>query len=114
MQPHPTARHAIVSTARRAGAALTALLPGQLGAGMTDRLERMLQQDAAPRRPLTWEQREALIPQFEADIALLERVTGESFGDWLGPRGESGGLVGARPTGQRQARNGRPRPFWPA
>jgi Sulfotransferase family len=109
VQPHPTARHAIVSTARRAGAALTALLPGHLGAGLTDRLEHMLQQDAAPRRPLTWEQREALIPQFESDIALLERVTGQSFGDWLGPRGESGGLVGARPTGQRQARNGRPR-----
>jgi hypothetical protein len=78
---------------------------------MTDRLEHMLQQDAAPRRPLTWEQRVALLPRFEADIALLERVTGESFGDWLRPRGESGGLVGARPTGQRQARNGRPRQF---
>ena len=111
VHPHPTARHAIVSTARRAGAALTTLLPGHLGAGMTDRLEHMLQQDAAPRRPLTWDQREALIPQFEADIALLERVTGERFRDWLGPRGESGGLVGARPTGQRQARNGRPRQY---
>jgi len=78
---------------------------------MTDQLENILQQDAAPRRPLTWEQREALIPTFEADIALLEDITGEDFSDWLRPRGESGGLVGARPTGQRQARNGRPRQF---
>jgi hypothetical protein len=38
-------------------------------------------------------------------------VTGEDFGDWLAPRGDSGGLVGARPTGQRQARNGRPRSY---
>jgi len=111
VQPHATARHAVVSAARRASAALTAVLPGHLGAGMTDRLEHLLQQDAAPRRPLTWVQREALIPQFEADIALLESVIGQSFGDWLRPRGESGGLVGARPSGQRQARNGRPRQF---
>jgi Sulfotransferase domain len=111
VQPHPTVRHSVVATARRAGAALTALLPGHLGAGMTDHLEHMLQQDAAPRRPLTWEQREVLIPRFKADIALLEAITGEDFSDWLQPRGESGGLVGARPNGQRQARNGRPREF---
>jgi hypothetical protein len=71
----------------------------------------MLQQGAAPRQPLTWEQRKALIPAFEADIRLLEAVTGEDFSDWLLPRGESGGLVGARPSDQRQARNGRPRHF---
>jgi len=71
----------------------------------------MLQQDAEPRGPLTWEQREVLIPRFKADIALLEVITGEDFSDWLQPRGESGGLVGARPSGQRQARNGRPREF---
>jgi hypothetical protein len=111
VQPHPTVRHSVVATARRAGAALTALLPGHLGAGMTDRLEHMLQQDAAPRRPLTWEQREVLIPRFKDDIALLESITGEDFSDWLQPRGASGGLVGARPSGQRQARNGRPREF---
>jgi hypothetical protein len=32
--------------------------------------------------------------------ALLERVLGEDFGDWLAPRTRSGGLVGARPAGQ--------------
>jgi hypothetical protein len=39
----------------------------------------------------------------------LERLTGAYFGDWLQPRERSGGLVGARPAGQSQARNGRPR-----
>ena len=78
---------------------------------MTGLLERRLQQDAPPRRPLTWEERQALIPRFEADIRLLEDITGEGFGDWLRPRGDSGGLVGARPSGQRQARNGQPRSF---
>src|SRR5215468_2001249 len=93
--PHATLRHSAVAMARRASTALSALLPGNLGAGMTDRLEAMLQQDAAPRRPLTWEQREVLIPRFEADIALLESITGDDFSNWLRPRRVSGGLVGA-------------------
>jgi hypothetical protein len=90
---------------------VTAALPGHAGSGLIDRLEHLLQQDAAPRRPLTWEDRQALIPWFETDVKLLESVTGEDFSDWLAPRGDSGGLVGARPSGQRQARNGRPRDF---
>ena len=109
--PHASVRHSVVATARRISSAVSSFLPGHVGAGITDRLEHILQQDAAPRRPLTWEQREALIPVFESDIAVLESVTGEEFGDWLHPRGESGGLVGARPSGQRQARNGRPREY---
>ena len=109
--PDPTLRHRAVAKTLRAGHQVTAALPGHAGLGLIDRLERILQQDAAPRRPLTWEERQALIPRFEADIALLESVTGEDFGDWLAPRGDSGGLVGARPTGQRQARNGRPRSY---
>ena len=51
-------------------------------------------------------QRRALLPAFEDDIRLLERVLGEDFGDWLAPRTRSGGLVGARPAGQGQAKNG--------
>jgi len=109
--PRPGARHAAVSLGRRTSAALTAFLPGHLGAGLTDPLEHLLQQDAAPRQPLTWQEREALLPQFETDIGLLEEVTGEDFSDWRRPRGASGGLVGARPAGQRQARNGRPRQY---
>jgi len=109
--PSPSARHRVVAVGRRASATASALLPGRVGAALADRLEQLLQADAAPRRPLTWEQREALIGRFESDIRLLEQVTGEDFGAWLEPRAESGGLVGARPAGQRQARNGRPRQF---
>jgi hypothetical protein len=107
--PDPTLRHRAVARAVRIGAAAGAFLPGSLGTAVTDPLERILQQDARPRRPITWEQRQALMPTFEADIKLLGKVTGQDFGDWLLPRDASGGLVGARPAGKRQARNGRPR-----
>jgi hypothetical protein len=109
--PDPTWRHRAVARTLRAGHSLTGALPGHAGAGLIDRLELILQQDAAPRRPLTWAQRQALIPRFEDDIRLLETITGEDFSDWLAPRGDSGGLVGTRPSGQRQARNGRPRSY---
>jgi hypothetical protein len=109
--PPPTRRHRAVSRTLRAGHSVTAALPGRGGTRLIDRLERILQQDGAPRQPLTWEQRQALLPRFEADVRLLESVTGQDFGDWLAPRGDSGGLVGARPSGQRQARNGRPRAY---
>jgi hypothetical protein len=109
--PDPTGRHRAISRMLRTGSAVTSRLAGHPGAALLDRLERSLQADARPRQPLTWEQRQALIPRFEADIRLLESLTGEDFSDWLAPRGDSGGLVGARPEGQRQARNGRPREF---
>jgi Sulfotransferase family len=102
--PEPTLRHRALSRAVRAGHAV-------LPTAVTSNLERILQQDSPPRRPLTWEERRALIPRFEADVRLLEVITGEDFSDWLQPRGDSGGLVGARPAGQTQARNGRPREF---
>ena len=50
-----------------------------------------------------------MLPYFEDDIRLLERITEAYFGDWLQPRERSGGLVGARPAGQYQARTGRAR-----
>jgi Sulfotransferase family len=102
--PEATLRHRAVSRAVRVGHAV-------LPAAVTGHLERILQQDSPPRRPLTWKQRRELIPRFEADIRLLEVITGQDFSDWLQPRGDSGGLVGTRPTGQRQARNGQPREF---
>jgi hypothetical protein len=107
--PESTARHRITSGALRTASTVTARLPGHPGGGVIDRLERSLQTGGRPRQPLTWEQRRALLPVFEEDIRLLESLTGEDFSDWLAPRGDSGGLVGSRPAGQRQARNGRPR-----
>jgi hypothetical protein len=107
--PRRSLRHLAVSRALRVSTAVSKILPG--AAGMTGSLERILQRDSPPRQPLTWQQRQALIPRFEDDIRLLEVITGEDFSDWLQPRGDSGGLVGARPAGQRQARNGQPRAF---
>jgi Sulfotransferase family len=109
--PEPTGRHRSLSRLLRAGSAVTSRLPGHPGSSAIERLERHLQADAQPRQPLTWDQRQVLIPRFEADIRLLEQLTGEDFSDWLAPRGDSGGLVGARPAGQGQARNGRPRDY---
>jgi hypothetical protein len=109
--PRQTRRHRALSRALRFGTAARSALPGRAEAAMTSLAERRLQQDAPPRQPLTWAERQALIPLFEADVRLLAAITGESFGDWLQPRGDSGGLVGARPSGQRQARNGQPRDF---
>jgi len=109
--PEQTRRHLTMSKILRTGSAVTARLPGHAGKALIDRLEESLQDGAAPRRPLTWDQRQALIPYFESDIRLLSQLTGEDFTDWVLPRDNSGGLVGARPAGQRQARNGRPRDF---
>jgi hypothetical protein len=107
--PQGSLRHAALSKALRASASVSSIVPG--ASALTGSLERMLQQDSPPRQALTWKQRQVLIPRFEADIRLLEEITGDDYRDWLAPRGDSGGLVGARPAGQRQARNGRPRSF---
>ncbi|MER6178316.1 sulfotransferase, partial [Streptosporangium sp. NPDC001681] len=96
------------SRALRVGSSVGRFLPSRVSVALTDPLERKLQRRARSRQPLTWEQREKLISHFTQDVALLQRVTGEDFSDWLRPRERSGGLVGVRPNGQRQARNGRP------
>ncbi|MBV9096362.1 MAG: sulfotransferase [Streptosporangiaceae bacterium] len=106
--PEPTLSHRAVSAAQRAGSAVGTLIPGLTAATLTRPLERFLQRGSRERQPLSWQQRQELIPRFEADIRLLETVLDESFADWLLPRERSGGMVGARPTGQGQARNGVP------
>jgi hypothetical protein len=105
--PQGSLRHGALSKALRASAAVSRVLPG--AAAVTGSLARLLLRDSPPRPPLTWELRQAVIGRFEAVIRLLEDITGEGYSDWLQPRGDSGGLVGARPAGQRQARNGQPR-----
>lgn len=107
--PDESPGHRAVSSVIRAAAAASRHLPGTTGTRLTSPLERMLQRGARPRQPLTWEQRQAVLPYFESDIRLLEKVTESDFSDWLRPRERSGGLVGDRPVGQRQARNGQPR-----
>jgi hypothetical protein len=95
--PDASSRHALLSSVRRR-------LPGALA----EPVEKLLQRHGESRRPLTWEQRRLLIPYFEEDVQVLQQVTGEDFSDWLRPRERSGGLVGTRPRGQGQSRNGRP------
>ncbi len=107
--PEQSAIRRAGSRAMRLGATVGRYLPGAAEAAVTNPLERVLQRGGRPRRPLSWEQRQALIPRFEADVRLLERVTGEGFADWLQPRDRSGGLVGCRPARHVQARNGQPR-----
>ena len=105
--PEPTLGHRTLSLAQRAGSAVGSVIPGLTATTLTGPLERYLQRHSRERQPLSWEQRQELIPRFELDIKLLENVLGESFRDWIMPRERSGGMVGARPAGQGQARNGR-------
>jgi hypothetical protein len=105
--PEPTLAHRTVSLARRAGSAVGSFIPGLTAATLTGPLERFLQRHSRERQPLDWQQRQDLLPRFEDDIKLLEKVLDESFADWVRPRERSGGMVGGRPAGQSQARNGR-------
>jgi hypothetical protein len=107
--PERTLAHRAVSLGMRTGDAMGRLLPDTVASGAMQRLERFLQRGNRERQPLGWEQRQTLLPKFEDDIKLLEKVLGEDFGDWLAPRPRSGSMVGARPPGQAQAKNGRPR-----
>ena len=107
--PRSSATHQAVSKLVRGTAAAGRHLPGVAGTAITRPLERFLQQNAGRRQPLTWQQRQAVLPYFEDDIRVLEKTTEADFSDWLQPRERSGGLVGARPLGQQQARNGVPR-----
>lgn len=107
--PEPTVAHRVMSVAMRAGDAAGRLLPGEATTRLVHRIERYLQRGRRERQPLSWEQRQALLPRFADDIRRLEQVLGEDFTDWLEPRSRSGGMVGSRPPGQGQAKNGRPR-----
>jgi hypothetical protein len=105
--PESTLSHSAVALAQRAATGVGTLIPGLTAATLTGPLERFLQRHARERQPLDWDQRQELLPRFETDIKLLEDILGESFADWSKPRERSGGMVGGRPAGQSQARNGR-------
>jgi hypothetical protein len=107
--PRGSAGHRAAAPPLRAAAAAGRRLPGAAGAALSRWAEAMLQRGGPPRQPLTWEERQAMLPYFEADIRLLEQVADDDFSGWLGPKRRSGGLVGSRPAGQRQARNGQVR-----
>jgi hypothetical protein len=108
--PEHSPSHRAVSGVLRAAAAAGRHLPGTTGTALTQPLERFLQRSARPRQPLTWEQRQQVLAYVEDDFRLLEKVTEADFADWQQPKDQSGGLVGGRPAGQSQARNGQPVP----
>ena len=106
--PRRTSRHAAIARLARTSATAGRLLPGGAGPGLTRSLQRFLQRSAGRREPLTWQQRQQVLPYLAGDIPRLMAVTGLDFSDWLLPRDRSGGLVGDRPDRQAQARNGQP------
>jgi Sulfotransferase family len=108
--PERSPSHRAVSLILRGGAAAGRHLPGISGTALTQPLERFLQRGARPRQPLTWDQRQQVLGYVEDDVRLLEKITEMDFSGWVQPRDRSGGLVGSRPAGQSQARNGQPPP----
>jgi hypothetical protein len=104
--PEHTLAHRAVALGMRVSDAAGRLLPGTAATAATHRLERYLQRSNRERQPLSWDQRQALLPRFEDDVNLLGTLLGEDFSDWLAPRDRSGNMVGSRPAGQAQAKNG--------
>ena len=93
-----------VARTLRIGSTLEGALPGPLGSIMGPAntfLSRHLQREQRMREPLTLDQRGALLPHFTDDVGLLERLTGESFAEWLDLDVDRfGGRAQLRPAGR--------------
>jgi Sulfotransferase family len=84
---HPSPRTRLLGPVVRAGAKAGQFLPPQAWRTASRPLVGHLHQRGNPARPrLGAAQREALLAPFLDDIALLERLTGESFDDWRSHR----------------------------
>jgi Sulfotransferase family len=70
----------------RHGSAVDERLPGPLQRVVSGRAERLLQREQDRRVPLTGVERAELIPYFDADITVLEQLTGLAFDHWRDPR----------------------------
>jgi hypothetical protein len=79
-------KNRLVATLLRIGANADHLVPGSWWSRVEPALSRHLQKEQRLRQPLTEEQRAELLPTFVDDIRVLERVTGDSFSDWLASR----------------------------
>jgi Sulfotransferase family len=93
--------NAALASVRRTGVRLERLVPERWWHRASASIERRLQREQRLREPLTVADREALIPMVADDVATLERVTGQSFADWLdtGRRHERSALRVAGPIG---------------
>jgi hypothetical protein len=75
--------HELVGRALRS---LVHRLPDPLESRLTASGRRVLQREQRTRTPLTVSEREQLIPHFDADITLLESLTGLRLEHWRDPR----------------------------
>lgn len=78
-----TARNRAIQRALRLGASFGMHVPTPLRNAVSRPLVRALHAQSVPRPSLTAAQREHLLRHFADDIPVLERITGESFQDWL-------------------------------
>ncbi len=99
----PGWRSRTISPAVRAGARWGAHLPPEVWRTASVPLLWALQYGGGRRPDLTVEDRRRLVAHFATDIALLERVTGRSYADWLGDSGR--GEFRARRTDQGSSVN---------
>lgn len=80
----------------RKGSSIAYKLPGQIpqtiGRVFGTPTLRLLHRHQRTRRPITRDERRALIPAFDSDITLLEEVTGISFHEWRDPDHDSSPL----------------------
>lgn len=83
----PSLRTRAVSPVIRAGARIGARFPPLVWRKASVPLLRVLQHGGGPRPELSVDGRRRLVAEFAPDIALLERVTGNSYSDWLGDQG---------------------------
>jgi hypothetical protein len=92
----PSPRAHRIARVVRAGAALGAYAPPRYWRAGERRVLRVLQHGGATRPVLDAAVRRELVADFAADNALLSRLTGRDFSDWLGER--SRGQFGNRRT----------------
>jgi hypothetical protein len=82
----PGRRSSVLGPLIRVGARLGAFAPPQVWRRASVPLVSLLAGSGERHRPhLDGAQRQQLVPAFADDIALLSRLTGESFEDWLSP-----------------------------
>jgi hypothetical protein len=95
----PSRRAHLLARGVRLGAAAGAWAPPQYWRAAERRLLRRLQRGGAKRPTLDPAIRRGLVSDFAADNALLSRLTGRDFSDWLGET--SRGQFGNRTTVER-------------
>jgi hypothetical protein len=83
----PSRKYSVLAPLMRAGAALGAHAPPQVWRKASVPLLWALHRGGTPRPELAVEARRRLLDYFANDVALLERITGDSFSDWLADRG---------------------------